>query len=217
MRLIPCAAAACVVLALPAAAHADIVKLTNGRIMNVEMAHFDGDMVILDMRGGGEIRAPRNMIAELLPDEVPYARSVAIEALAASPMATAAPMSVDAIRALVRRIAAKVGLDERLAHAVVKVESNYQMLAVSSRGAMGLMQIMPATARQYGVVDPFNPEQNIEAGVRLLKDLQSRYGRDTRRVLAAYNAGEGAVTKYGGVPPYRETQMYVSKIMTMLR
>ena len=66
-------------LALPAAAHADIVKLTNGRIMNVEMAHFDGDMVILDMRGGGEIRAPRNMIAELLPDEVPFARSVAVK------------------------------------------------------------------------------------------------------------------------------------------
>jgi hypothetical protein len=159
-----------------AAAHADIVKLTNGRIMNVEMAHFDGDMVILDMRGGGEIRAPRNMIAELLPDEVPYARSVAIEALAASPMATAAPMSVDAIRALVRRIAAKVGLDERLAHAVVKVESNYQMLAVSPRGAMGLMQIMPATAKTYGVVDPFNPEQNIEAGIRFPEGSAEPYG-----------------------------------------
>ena len=81
---------------------------------------------------------------------------------------------------------------------------------------MGLMQIMPATAKTYGVVDPFNPEQNLEAGMRFLRDLQSRYGRDTRRVLAAYNAGEGAVTKYGGVPPYRETQMYVSKIMTLL-
>ena len=132
-------------------------------------------------------------------------------------MATAVLMSLDAIKVLIRQIAARVGFDERLAHAVIKVESNYQLTAISPRGAMGLMQIMPATARQYGVRDPFNPEQNIEAGIRFLKDLQSRYGRDTRRVLAAYNAGEGAVTKYGGVPPYRETQMYVSKIMTMLR
>src|SRR5262245_4339354 len=204
-----------VLLVLPTAARADIVKLTNGRVMNVDMAHSDGDMVILDMRGGGQIRAPKDMIAELLPDEVPYARSVAIEALSLSPTANGVQMSVAAVKALIARVAAKVGLDERIAHAVVRAESNYSTLAVSSKGAMGLMQIMPVIARQYGVTDPFNPEQNLEAGMRHLNDLLHRY--DKRRALAAYNAGETAVTKYGGVPPYRETQLYVSKIMAMLR
>jgi soluble lytic murein transglycosylase-like protein len=112
-------------------------------------------------------------------------------------------------------VAARVGLDGRLAHAVVQTESNYNPLAVSPVGAMGLMQLMPSVARQYGVEDPFDPETNLEAGMRHLRLLQSRLP-DTRRVLAAYNAGETAVARYGGVPPYRETQTYVRRIMALL-
>ena len=199
----------------PSNAAADIVRFTNGRTMTVDTCRFEGSTVILVMRGGGEIRAPRALVAELLPDEVPFARTVAIEALAGSPTAVSAPLSENEIYRLVDRVAAAVGLDGKLAHAVVRVESNYEPLAVSSRGAMGLMQIMPVIAQQYAVTDPFNPERNLEAGMRHLRGLLQRF--DLRRALAAYNAGEGAVTRYGGVPPYRETQTYVQRIMTALR
>ncbi len=183
--------------------------------MTVEMARFEGETVVLVMRGGGEIKAARDLVAELLPDEVPFARAVAIEALAASAAAAGPALSADEIRTLVTRIAERLGLDVKLAQAVVRTESNYQPLAVSPRGAMGLMQIMPVIVRQYDVADPFDPERNLEAGMKHLQSLLRRF--DLRRALAAYNAGESAVTRYGGVPPYRETQSYVARIMAALR
>ena len=196
-------------------ARADIVRLTNGRIMNIEKAIFEGDIVILMMRGGGEIRASKSLIAELLPDEVPFAKTVALEALADSVVARGPSMARAAVAALVDRVAARVGIDRRLAHAVVRAESNYNPAAISPKGAMGLMQLMPVVARQYSLADPFHPEQNLDAGLRHLRDLLGRY--DLSRALAAYNAGAGAVARYGGVPPYRETQEYVRKIRAMLR
>jgi hypothetical protein len=196
-------------------ASADIVRLTNGRVMNVEKAVFEGDVVILLMRGGGEIRASKALIAELLPDEVPFARTVAIEALADSVVSRGPRLAREAVMALVDRVAARVGLDRRIAHAVVRAESNYDPAAISAKGAMGLMQIMPVVARQYELADPFHPEENLEAGMRHLRRLLGRF--DLSRALAAYNAGEGAVSRYGGVPPYRETQDYVRKIRSMLQ
>jgi soluble lytic murein transglycosylase-like protein len=200
-------------VATPAAA--EIVRLTNGRTLIVDYCRFEGDVVVIIFRNGGELRAPRTLVAELLPDEVPFARAAAIEALATSVAASGVQLSEAGIRALIDRIAARVGLDARLAHAVVRAESNYNPLAISRVGAMGLMQLMPSVARQYGVRDPFDPEANLEAGMKHLRALQSRLP-DTRRVLAAYNAGEGAVARYGGVPPYRETQSYVRRIMALL-
>lgn len=207
--------AAALLLAAPPAS-ADIVRLTNGRTMNVDAARFEGDVVILIMRGGGEIRASRDLIAELLPDEVPRARAGAVEALAASPAAAGPRPSPSTLRVLVERVAGRVGIDTRLAHAVVRAESNYDPLAISRAGAMGLMQIMPVIAREYRVTDPFNPEQNLEAGMRHLRRLLGRFD-DPRRALAAYNAGETAVARYGGIPPYRETQSYVRRILALLR
>lgn len=200
-------------VATPAAA--EIVRLTNGRTLIVDYCRFEGDVVVIVFRNGGELRAPRTLVAELLPDEVPFARAAAIEALATSVAASGVQLSEAGIRALIDRIAARVGLDARLAHAVVRAESNYNPLAISRVGAMGLMQLMPSVAQQYGVRDPFDPEANLEAGMKHLRALQSRLP-DTRRVLAAYNAGEGAVARYGGVPPYRETQSYVRRIMALL-
>jgi Transglycosylase SLT domain len=213
-RLVAMTTAVCLLgLARPAAA--DIVRLTNGRTMTVDSCVFDGETVLLNMRGGGQIRAPKSLVAELLPDEVPFARAVAIETLATSPAAAGPALSLGAIRVLVDRLAAKVGIDSRLAHAVVRVESNYQPLAVSPKGAMGLMQIMPVIAREYSVSDPFDPEENLEAGLRYLRELLSRY--DLTRALAAYNAGETAVARYGGVPPYRETRDYVRRVLAFVR
>ena len=120
-----------------------------------------------------------------------------------------------AIRKLVDEVATRVGLDPKLAHAVVHTESNYRPFAISPRGAVGLMQIMPALVHQYGLEDPFDPTRNLEVGMRHLRNLLQRF--DIRGALAAYNAGEGAVTRYGGVPPYRETEDYVRRILAAIR
>ena len=201
-------------IVVPTEAGAEILRLTNGRTMIVDVCRFEGEWAIVTLRNGGEIKMPKNLIDELLPDEVPFARAVAIEALAASPAANRAPLPLAQIYDMVTRAAAQVGVSTALAHAVVRAESNYNPVAVSPKGAMGLMQLMPFVAREYGVRDPFDPEENLVAGLTHLRSLLRRY--DTSRALAAYNAGEGAVSRYGGVPPYRETRSYVQRILAMV-
>jgi soluble lytic murein transglycosylase-like protein len=95
---------------------------------------------------------------------------------------------------------------------MISVESNYNPLAVSTKGALGLMQLVPSTARRFGVADAFNPAQNVEGGVRYLKYLLDHYNGDHRLALAAYNAGEGTVERFGGIPPFAETRSYVSRV-----
>lgn len=194
-------------------ARADIVRLSHGRTMTVDSCRFEGEVVILVLPGGGEVRAHRDLVIEILPEEVPRAREMANEALALSPSART-PLAEAAIRRMVDQVAARVGIDARLAHAVVRAESNYRPLAISPKGAMGLMQLMPPLAATYRLTDPFDPERNLETGLTHLRRLLVKY--DVRRALAAYNAGEGAVSRYGGVPPYRETQTYIQRIMTSL-
>ena len=113
---------------------------------------------------------------------------------------------------LIEQHAATHGLSSDLVRAVIQAESAFNPGATSTKGAMGLMQLMPATATDYGVMDPYDPAQNIRAGVAYLKKLLVKYGDNLELALAAYNAGPGAVEKYGKVPPYRETRNYVSKI-----
>jgi soluble lytic murein transglycosylase-like protein len=100
-----------------------------------------------------------------------------------------------------------------LVHSIIKAESGYDTWAISSKGAMGLMQLMPVTATQYKVMNVFDPRQNIQGGVKYLVDLIKLYDGDTQHVLAAYNAGQEAIKKYGGIPPYRETRNYIKKVM----
>lgn len=120
------------------------------------------------------------------------------------------------LEALVDRVAAKYGLDSGLLRAVVRAESDYDPLSVSSAGAMGLMQLMPETAKSLGVKNPFDPLENLDGGARYLKSMIERYGGNIKLALAAYNAGPGAVDRHGGVPPYEETTSYLKKINRLL-
>ncbi|MGB9781184.1 lytic transglycosylase domain-containing protein [Caldanaerobacter sp.] len=121
----------------------------------------------------------------------------------------------DEIENIVKQASIKYGIDENLIKAVIKTESNFNQYAVSPKGAIGLMQLMPTTAKELNIQNPFDPVQNIDGGVRYLKKLLDIY-KDVRLALAAYNAGPQAVEKYHGVPPYPETINYINKILNEL-
>jgi soluble lytic murein transglycosylase-like protein len=129
------------------------------------------------------------------------------------PAAVAGRVEIDS---LVSRLGRRHGVDPRLVHAVIRQESNYDWLAISHKGARGLMQLMPGTANRFGVKDIFDPAENVEGGVKYLRHLLDRYDGDSSLALAAYNAGEGAVDRFGGIPPFRETRDYVGSISRRL-
>lgn len=122
------------------------------------------------------------------------------------------PVGLDNI---VQQAAQMHQVDAALVHAVIHAESGFNAHAVSPKGASGLMQLMPATARRYGVQDIFDPKQNVGAGVHYLKDLLKMFDNNPRLALAAYNAGENSVLRFGGVPPYPETTQYISKVLSL--
>jgi soluble lytic murein transglycosylase-like protein len=129
---------------------------------------------------------------------------------------SAKPLDSGQFSQLIQSKASQYGVDPKLVQAVVQAESAFNPNAVSSAGAEGLMQLMPATASNLGVADPLDPAQNVDGGVRLLRELLDTYNGDLSKTLAAYNAGPAAVNKYGGVPPYQETQTYVKRILSNL-
>jgi soluble lytic murein transglycosylase-like protein len=120
--------------------------------------------------------------------------------------------------AIIERAAASAAVEPNLLRAVIVVESGFNSRAVSKRGAVGLMQLMPATASRFGVSNPYDPKQNVHAGARYLKFLMNRFGQDVRLALAAYNAGEDAVDRNGGqIPPFTETRAYVPRVLKIYR
>lgn len=152
-----------------------------------------------DLRTGRLVRTVQ-VKAPALPPDLPHSNPVV-------------PKATDAVAAIVEDTAAKHQVDPLLVHSVIETESNYNAYALSPKGAQGLMQLIPATAKRFGASDAFDARQNVEAGVKYLKYLKELYHDDLSLALAAYNAGEGAVKKYGqAVPPYRETQEYVRKV-----
>jgi len=195
-----------------APAHAELVFFQSGRAMSVRAIRSENDEIVLQLRGGGDIHCDQSLIVRVEPDEVEYPEEVA----ESSPIAGEpdAPPIPEAFRELVTATAARHGVDVRVVNALIQVESAYRSRAVSPKGARGLMQVMPTTGRQYGALDLFDPKVNVDAGVRHLKKLLSRY--DLPLALAAYNAGEAAVDRFGGIPPFRETQNYVTRILRIL-
>jgi soluble lytic murein transglycosylase-like protein len=193
------------------------VYFANGRSLNVKGHRVEGDTLVLSMRGGGEIECAATAIVKIEPDEVPWPEEVIPKADVGTEVRLPALSAADAseYEPIIRRVAAEQGVDVRLVHAVIQVESAYQPRARSPKGAIGLMQVMPATARQYGVTNPYDPAANIEAGIRHLKSLLERF--PLALALAAYNAGEATVERFHGIPPYPETRNYVSNILRLVK
>ena len=154
------------------------------------------------------IRAARSAAAEVNH----YLGEQPGESSATPTFARGRAFSTQDIDAAIDQAASRHNVDPNLVRAVIKVESNFNPNAVSRKGAMGLMQLMPQTARQLKVANPFDPLQNVDAGVRHLKQLMENYGGDVKLTLAAYNAGQGAVTRSAGVPHFSETRNYVKRI-----
>ena len=196
-----------VLVALPASA--ELVFFNSGRTLSVKSHRVDGDSMVLQLRGGGEIVCDSAIVARVGPDEVPYPEpEAAVVPAPLAPAPVAGPFSE-----IIDRVAAEQDVPVKLVRAVIQVESAYNVRARSPKGAMGLMQLMPATARQYAVADPYDPASNIEAGIKHLKSLLQHL--PVALALAAYNAGEAAVQRFNGIPPYPETRNYVSRILAL--
>lgn len=180
-------------------ARADYAVLRSGAKIHITGYQESNGRVTLNFNGGSAEIAASDLVA-VEPEEE-------FQALPA-PAAT----SNEPYAALIHAAATKTGLDENLIRKVIAQESNFNPRAVSPKNAEGLMQLLPETAARYSVANIFDPKQNIEAGAQYLKDLLSRYRGNVKLALAAYNAGPDVVDRYAGIPPYPETQKYVSRI-----
>ena len=184
----------------------EFAVLSTGFRLHVDHHELDGSQVRLYQKDGGFTEMAAILVAGYEPELEPP-----------SPPPAPVPPAKPAIpepspRELVEAAAKHAGLPPKFMHSVVRAESGYKTDAVSPKGAIGLMQLMPATAQAFHA-DPNVPEQNVEAGAAYLRELLIKYNGDTQRALAAYNAGPGAVDKYNGVPPYAETQTYIERVL----
>ena len=203
--------------ALPASA--EIVFLASGQTISVKSHRIVGESIVLTLRGGGEVTCDKTLIEKIVPDEVPHPepKQDAPAARAVTPedgLVDPGLLEKTPYGEIISAMSEAHGVNPMLVRALIQVESNYKPKARSHKGAMGLMQLMPSTARAYNVRNPYDPKSNISAGVKHLKSLLDRLGA-VDLALAAYNAGEGAVKKFNGVPPYRETRNYVTRILSL--
>ena len=207
---------ALVALAIATPASAELIFFSESRSMSVKSHRFEGDRIIVSLRGGGEMTFDRSVVLKIAPDEVPYpeeTQAAAVDVIV--PETTGVLIGKTVYDPIIESASDRNGVPARLVKALIQVESAFQPRARSNKGAMGLMQLMPETARQYRARNPYDPAANIEAGTRHLRSLLDQF--ELPLALAAYNAGEAAVRKFGGIPPYDETQAYVSKILGLLR
>ena len=190
-------------LGFAAPARAELVYFATGRTLNVKAHRLEGDSLVLTLRSGGEAILEASLITRIAPDEAPYPEPPVgeeqVRPSADRPQVVEGRLQPD-LEAFIDRVSAREGVNAKLVRAVIEVESGYQPRARSPKGAMGLMQLMPATARQYAVTNPYDPAANIEAGIKHLKSLLARF--PPALALAAYNAGDAAVQRFGGIPPY---------------
>jgi soluble lytic murein transglycosylase-like protein len=202
-------------LAVAAPASAELLFFSDTQSMSIASHRFEGDRIIVTLRGGGEMTFGRDMVTRIAPDEVPYPEPESADVIDAAQDTDVPEMAATSFDPIIESASLQHDVPVRLVKAVIQVESGFKSRARSSKGAMGLMQLMPQTARQYQVGrNPYDPARNIQAGVQYLRKLLNEF--ELPLALAAYNAGEGAVRRFGGVPPYAETQAYVKQILALV-
>ena len=198
-----------IVALVDAPAPVEMVHFTSGEVMSIAGHHVEGDAIVLSLKGGGEVLFDAQLIERIEPVVMPAPQPVVHVAPVEEAQLPAKPYA-----ALVRRTSDRHRVDADILHAVIEAESGYRPDAESPRGAKGLMQLMPDTVARYNVRDPFDPAANIDAGARHLRQLFDQFGM--RGGLAAYNAGEGSVRRFHGVPPYPETHRYVDRVLEIV-
>jgi Transglycosylase SLT domain len=203
LLLLAIIAAGASVAGLATAAQADYAVLKTGVRLHITGYEQTGDQVRLTVTGG-TVDLPATDLVSIEPEDQ-------FAALPPAPVAARGPYGN-----LIKAAAEKHGIDEKLITHVIAAESNFNPRAASHKRALGLMQLLPTTAAKYSVANIFDPAENIDAGTHYLKDLLARYSGNLSLALAAYNAGPESVTRYGGIPPFPETQKYVQKITTIL-
>jgi soluble lytic murein transglycosylase-like protein len=200
-----------VVLAAAPAFCGEYVVFSSGLKLRADRHEESGGMIRM-FYNGGVTEIPATLVTGFEPEEVVKQEPVAVvnQGLIPAPLKASAA-SADP-KAMVRDAALRSGLPPEFVQSVALVESGFRTNAVSPKGALGVMQLMPGTAKTLGA-DPLDTAQNIDAGTRLLRELLVKYDGDVVKALAAYNAGEGAVDRYQGMPPYSETRSYVNKVI----
>jgi soluble lytic murein transglycosylase-like protein len=211
---------AVLLLAIPASA--SIAVFSDGRNMKIASYAVDAEVIQLTLQGGGTMSLPLTRIERIVDDEIVTPETVAeVKQIQAEggvfPKRSwrfdenSVPLWQSKYNDIIIAASRKFDVDAALVSAVIKAESDYDPNTISHKGARGLMQLMPATARRFGVTNALDPEENIHAGTRYLRWLLKTFDGNADLAVAAYNAGEGNVWKYDGVPPFRETVNYISK------
>ena len=220
-------AIALLVLAVPASA--SIAVFSDGRTSKIDKYEVEGELIRLTLQGGGEMSLPLRRIERIVDDEIVPVEVVAeVKQIVAEEggvfpkrswrySEASRPLWSSKYNDIIIDAAKKFDVDAALVSAVIKAESDYNPRTRSHKGARGLMQLMPATAERFGVTDSFDPVQNIHAGTKYLRWLLKQFDGNADLAVAAYNAGEGNVWKYDGVPPFRETVTYIKRISKHIR
>lgn len=211
------------------AAGASIAVFADGRNQKIEKYAVESELIHLTLQGGGTLSLPLTRIERIVDDEIVAAEVVAEvkkiveEQGGVFPKRSwrytegSGPLWESKYNDIIVAAARRFDVDAALVSAVIKAESDYNPRIVSHKGARGLMQLMPATAKRFGVTNSFDPEENIHGGTRYLRWLLTKFDGNADLAVAAYNAGEGNVWKYDGVPPFRETVNYINRISKHIR
>lgn len=220
--------AAVLILAASLPASASIAVFVDGRNMKIDSYKMvDDETMQLVMKSGGSMTLPINRIDRIIDDEIATPEVVAeVKKIVEEGVfphrswrynETSGPIFKSKFDKIIIDAAKKFDVDAALVSAVIKAESDFNPREVSNKGARGLMQLMPATAERFGVSNAYDPEANIYAGVRYLRWLLKTFDNNADLAVAAYNAGEGNIWKYNGVPPFRETVTYINRIAKHIR
>jgi hypothetical protein len=186
----------------------DQAVMADGRVLRVVEVQALGEAAwLLTLDGGGQISCARSRLVEVRPDPPP------IEAPTPATATEAWRALAGGLEGSIERFSLEHGLEPELVVAVIQTESNFDRWALSPKGAQGLMQLMPATAADFAVLDPYDPEENLRGGTAYLGQLLRRFEGDLQKTLAAYNAGPAAVERHGGIPPFPETRDYVRRVL----